>query len=138
MVLTWKTPAVEWYYPALEDGVTHVSVDATTAARAIDALNGDDMRVSRLSRAAEAVHQEFTCPDCIASYYERALSAIREHTGQQLLDSPEKLVAIARGVDGACSDFVEASVSESHRAGKVRGELTHVSAGRGLCESIKV
>ena len=79
-----------------------------------------------------------TCADCIASYYARALSAIREHTGQQLLDSPEKLIAIARGVDGACSDFVEASVSESHRAGKARGELTHVSAGRGLCESIKL
>ena len=71
-------------------------------------------------------------------YYERALSAIREHTGRQLLDPPEKLIAIARGVDGACSDFVEASVSESHRAGKARGELTHVSAGRGLCESIKL
>ena len=90
------------------------------------------------SRAAEAVHERFTCADCIASYYARALSAIREHTGQQLLDSPEKLIAIARGVDGACSDFVEASVSESHRAGKARGELTQVSAGRGLCESIRM
>ena len=138
MVLMWKSTAVEWYYPALEDGVTHVSVDATTAAQAIDALNGDDVRVSRLSEAAEEVHQEFTCADCIASYYARVLRGIREHTGQQLLDSPEKLIAIARGVDGACSDFVEASVSESHRAGKARGELTHVSAGRGLCESIKV
>ena len=48
------------------------------------------------------------------------------------------MIAIARGVDGACSDLVEASVSESHRAGKARGELTHVSAGRGLCESIKL
>ena len=136
MVLMWKTPAVEWYYPALEDGVTHVSVDAATAARAVDALNDDNARVVKLSEAAEWVHQEFTCADCIASYYARALSAIREHTGQQLLDPPEKLIAIARGVDGACSDFVEASVSESHRAGKARGELTHVSAGRGLCESI--
>jgi len=129
---------VEWYYPALSDGITHVSVDATTAARTIDALNGDDVRVSWLSRAAQEVHESFTCADCIASYYARALSAIREHTGQQLLGSPEKLIAIARGVDGACSDFVEASVSESHRAGKARGELTHVSAGRGLCESIKL
>ena len=85
------------------------------------------------------MHESFTCADCIASYYERALSAIREHTSQHaVLDSPERIVAIARGVDGACSDFVEASVSESHRAGKARGELTHVSAGRGLCESIKL
>ena len=87
---------------------------------------------------APSVTPNVSRADCIASYYARALSAIREHTGQQLLDSPEKLIAIARGVDGACSDFVEASVSESHRAGKARGELTHVSAGRGLCESIKL
>ena len=66
-----------------------------------------------------------------------AQRTIARRRGRRLY-SPEKIVAIARGVDGACSDFVEASVSESHRAGKARGELTHVSAGRGLCESIKV
>ena len=62
-----RVRAVEWYYPALEDGVTHVSVDSKTAAQAIDALNGDDGRVARLSEAAEQVHREFTCADCIAS-----------------------------------------------------------------------
>ncbi|KAH8048895.1 hypothetical protein JL720_15746 [Aureococcus anophagefferens] len=80
VVLQWDMDAVEFYYPALEDGATHVVVDAETLAPTVKALQGDAARAKALRDGAREVHREVTCPECLAGYFGDVLRAIRERS----------------------------------------------------------
>jgi len=89
VVLQWDMDAVEFYYPALEAGATHVVVDAETLAPTVKALQGDAARAKALRDGAREVHREVTCPECLAGYFGDVLRAIRERWGTaRLLDDP--------------------------------------------------
>ena len=74
VVASWESPAVEFYYPALTPGVTHVAVNRTTAAAAFAALRDAD--AARLRANARRVADELLCPDCLADYWRLVLCGI--------------------------------------------------------------
>ena len=40
-VAFWEAPYVEWYYPALQTGITHASIDYASAESVLDGLHKD-------------------------------------------------------------------------------------------------
>lgn len=78
VVLLWDSPHVEWYYPALKDGATHVVVDAASAAETAAALLADPNRARGLALRARVVHDLFLCPDCLASHFKFVVDAYRK------------------------------------------------------------
>ena len=129
VVLQWDMDAVEFYYPALEDGATHVVVDAETLAPTVKALQGDAARAKALRDGAREVHREVTCPECLAGYFGDVLRAIRERWGTaRLLDDPCALrdffadPATAAAV--GCGDLELVEIQSA-----ARGKLEHRNQG---------
>ncbi|KAJ8600058.1 hypothetical protein CTAYLR_001850 [Chrysophaeum taylorii] len=76
VVLLWDSPHVEWYYPALRSGVTHVSVSAASVRDVILRLKNDHARAATLAYQAKRVHDLFLCADCVAHYFHLVLHAV--------------------------------------------------------------
>ncbi|KAH8053080.1 hypothetical protein JL722_9746 [Aureococcus anophagefferens] len=87
VVLLWDSPHVEWYYPALKDGATHVVVvGAASAAGTAAALLADPNRARGLALRARVVHDLFLCPDCLASHFKFVVDAYRSGSASKALD----------------------------------------------------
>ena len=130
IVLLWDAKIVEWYYAALQAGITHLSVNASTAARVIDDL--DPTTIERLVQGAKRVQDRLVCPDCIASYLRRVAAAVARRCFGDLLDDAGKLAAVAASVDEACDVFVEVLVQPKKVDGQI--QYTKVEAGRRACD----
>ena len=81
-VVLWDSPAVEWYYPALRDGATHVAVTRASAPAAVRRLTADVGAARRLAAEAADVHDTYLCGDCIEAYWRAALDAVRARQRQ--------------------------------------------------------
>ncbi|KAH8087664.1 hypothetical protein JL720_6982 [Aureococcus anophagefferens] len=66
VVLLWAAPYVEFYFPGLSHGATHLAVDACTAPRAVAALEADGAAAARGGRGR--VFDELLCADCLADF----------------------------------------------------------------------
>jgi len=78
VVLLFDAPYVEWYYPALKRGVTHVAVNATTARDAFRLLDGSQKTAQRvLIPSAARVGEQFLCPECLERYLLEVTLAMR-------------------------------------------------------------
>jgi len=77
IVAMWDAPFVEFYYPALEEGDTHVAFDRTTAESTLKAVTPE--RSERLLKNARRVGEELLCPDCLANYWRLVIAKMRAH-----------------------------------------------------------
>ena len=102
-MLFWDTSVVEWYYPALRDGATHVVVNRSTAIDHVERLIRDDALAERLAEAARRIDREHLCPDCIARHLFRVVDALRARFYRGVLDDMETLGRLASSIPGACA-----------------------------------
>ena len=56
-VLLWRSDVQEWYYPALREGITHVTIDSHNVARTVVELKKDDKAARRMAIEARNVHE---------------------------------------------------------------------------------
>ena len=62
VVLLWAAAYAEFYFPALEEGRTHLVVDACSAPSVIERLNADPRRAEALAAAARAANSFLHAP----------------------------------------------------------------------------
>ena len=79
VVLLWAAAYAEFYFPALEEGRTHLVVDACSAPSVIERLNAEPRRAEALAAAARAVHDSLLCADCLARYFASVVDHFRRH-----------------------------------------------------------
>ena len=109
---------------------THLSVNASTAARVIDDL--DPSTIERLIEGAKKVQDRLVCPDCIAHYLRRVVDAIRERVSYRyVLDDRDAILALAERAR-ACRDFVEVRVRVRRHGQKFRAR-----GGASMCEVLR-
>ncbi|KAJ8607992.1 hypothetical protein CTAYLR_008236 [Chrysophaeum taylorii] len=76
VVALWNTSVVEWYYPSLRTGTTHLVLDKTNAAEAMDRLRRGLFDVPALLDGAKRVRDSLVCGECQARYILDMLAAI--------------------------------------------------------------
>lgn len=130
VVLLWNNHIVEWYYAALENGVTHLSVNASTAAKVLDDF--DPASIDALISGATRVQDELVCPDCIARYLRKVIDAIRDRVSYRyVLDDRDAVLALVAKAH-ACRDFVEVRVHVWRHGQKFRAR-----GGASMCEVLR-
>lgn len=96
-ILIWDSPLVSrmprWISPALQNGVTHVSVTANTLTSIVGLLRSRDSVAVNLAANARILHEHVLCPDCIRLFWRDALKEYGERfpfdqseTGHQNLE----------------------------------------------------
>ncbi|KAH8069391.1 hypothetical protein JL721_5948 [Aureococcus anophagefferens] len=90
VIAMWDAPYVEWYYPALAEGVTHLALNRSTA---LDAVRDVPRRaVETMLRNARAVYDRLLCPDCLAAYMRTLVRKMRAYFRLgDVLDDPDRL-----------------------------------------------
>ena len=108
-VMIWDHPAQEHYYAALEDGVTHVVFNATTAVGVAEHLIRHKKGFTkRLRDGAARVQRELTCGSCLNRYFLATLAELRQRfRGDLALGTREAARATLRGVNCSGHDLVE-------------------------------
>ena len=108
-VMIWDHPAQEHYYAALEDGVTHVVFNATTAFGVAEHLIRHKRGFTkRLREGAARVQRELTCAQCLNRYFLATLAELRSRfRGDLALGTREAARATLRGVNCTGHDLVE-------------------------------
>ncbi|KAJ1459043.1 hypothetical protein M885DRAFT_76304 [Pelagophyceae sp. CCMP2097] len=106
-VVLWDAPYVEWYYPALKDGVTHVTVNKSDAFSVVRGLS--EARTLKLAAEAARVHREFLSAGALAAYWRELVRQYRDHFGlAAVVDSPAFLeTALRPALNMSEMQFVE-------------------------------
>lgn len=106
-IMVWAHPAVEWYYVGLEDGVSHVVFNATTAVDVARRITQEPVS-ARLRAGAARVQRELTCARCLNRYLLATLEALRmRFRGDLALGGRDTARATLKGVDCSGLDLVE-------------------------------
>ena len=135
IVLLWDTPIVEWYYPGLTEGATHLVVNAASAPEALDKANADPDALEALRAGARQVDDEHVCAFCLEDYFRRVFNAIRERVSYHLvLDDPATILRLAES-EGACDALYEAVVVRRVEAEGVYHDV--VRRGCNLCAALR-
>ncbi|KAH8057642.1 hypothetical protein JL722_6730 [Aureococcus anophagefferens] len=159
VIAMWDAPYVEWYYPALAEGVTHLALNRSTA---LDAVRDVPRRaVETMLRNARAVYDRLLCPDCLAAYMRTLVRKMRAYFRLgDVLDDPARLRRVLERLDVASLELllelaahtndtaVEAKLNDAkpwrqRRRGDKGGTFTlgggagpsRAARGRGLAES---
>jgi len=146
VVLLWDEPIVEWYYPLLETGVTHLVVNRSTAEAVVERLEADPAEYARLAAGAEWVDKKVMSAEPMAEYFFHVLEAIRRHVRYDLvLDDRRALLELleswTRRGQGACERLVEWKVSSrmlklKHPNSPAREAWDVVTKGKNVCETL--
>ncbi|KAJ1451275.1 hypothetical protein M885DRAFT_620972 [Pelagophyceae sp. CCMP2097] len=107
VVVLWACRVAEWYYPALRDGETHVTVDKANASETLDSLGGDARWTASLTANAKRVYDDLLCPQCQADYMRAFGAAIRDRFELALVLDDARAAASFFGANCATRDFVE-------------------------------
>jgi hypothetical protein len=68
VVMLWRGPVKEWYYPALAHGRTHFDVDKSDLAETVRQLEADPRLASHVREGAADVEQSFITSEALADY----------------------------------------------------------------------
>ncbi|KAJ1452525.1 hypothetical protein M885DRAFT_526895 [Pelagophyceae sp. CCMP2097] len=146
VVLVWDASYVEFYFPGLRSGETHVAVNACDAAGVMTKLQGDPADAARLAAGAKRVADNLLCPDCLVHFFEAFATKVRNHYGMApLLDSAPKGQGRATLLESGivnCSrvELVEVLSSDAHHDAYQRSlpsENLHVKRlGEQDCERL--
>ena len=77
--LIWDAPYVEFYFPALKNGVTHLAVDSCNAESTVEALLQDPDRLESLAREAAKIGDVLLSADGLSTYYKYLLDTIYDN-----------------------------------------------------------
>jgi len=125
--MLWDTSIAEWYYPALAEGETHITINRSTAVDVVSRLNDDPARVAALGAAAKKVQAELLSADAIAEHLWNVAELVRKRMGcASILDDADRVLRLAKEL-GACEHFVRVRVLVAQRYGK------YAMPGEGLC-----
>ena len=75
VIFTWDSSAVEFYYPPLRHGVTHLSVNASNINDILHDVQASSKLRKRLVRNSKRVANNLVCPKCLARYLGDVLDA---------------------------------------------------------------
>ena len=81
VVLLWRADFKEWYSPLLKSGVTHLDVDAETAAKVAELLRGSDGAARALAGNARALFVDALGPEGARRRWSAVLAGFRERFG---------------------------------------------------------
>ena len=111
VIAMWDAPYVEWYYPALAEGVTHLALNRSTA---LDAVRDVPRRtVETMLRNAREVYDRLLCPDCLAAYMRTLVRKMRAYFRLgDVLDDPARLRRVLERLDVASLELVEFTIRE--------------------------
>eukprot|EP00635_Sarcinochrysidales_sp_CCMP3193_P013799 CAMPEP_0118897394 /NCGR_PEP_ID=MMETSP1166-20130328/4807_1 /TAXON_ID=1104430 /ORGANISM="Chrysoreinhardia sp, Strain CCMP3193" /LENGTH=1271 /DNA_ID=CAMNT_0006836463 /DNA_START=64 /DNA_END=3879 /DNA_ORIENTATION=- len=87
-VLLWRSQATEWYYPALIEGATHITIDKHNAIDVVNELVADDNRAQRLAFEANAVFDNHLCAFCIIEYWVELIEKYNRRFGLRDVNIP--------------------------------------------------
>ena len=91
---------MEWFYPALKHGETHLAVNKTTAGLVVDVLERRPTKAERLVEGAKRVQRELVSPDGIARYVRMVVDELRAFQAQAtVLDDANATAALFAGLD---------------------------------------
>ena len=99
-MLLWRSDVQEWHYPALREGITHVTIDSHNVARTVVELKKDDKAARRMAIEARNVHENHLCPSCLLEHWTYVLTKYNSRFGLRFLDLPATLALLdakARG-----------------------------------------
>lgn len=92
IVFLWQNSHVEWYYPALKEGVTHLTVNKSTALAALDTVETSNALTERLLAGAHKVARDIFCVNCLVRYFSTVINRYRTHFSlAKVLDDPKRL-----------------------------------------------
>mmetsp|Transcript_30156 Transcript_30156/g.93295 ORF Transcript_30156/g.93295 Transcript_30156/m.93295 type:complete len:508 (-) Transcript_30156:75-1598(-) len=153
VVLLWDEPIVEWYYPLLETGVTHLVVNRSTAKKVIKRLETNKKEYKRLAAGAARIADYVMSAGGMANYFDHVLEAVRRHLRYDLvLDDRRALLellerkwskeASGESGPGACDRLVEFKVTSRtlrmrHPTGPAREVWDVVERRRNICETLR-
>ncbi|KAJ8599663.1 hypothetical protein CTAYLR_005411 [Chrysophaeum taylorii] len=94
VVFLWDSPFVEWYYPALRHGITHVAVNKSTARSAVLEIRNDRKLRQTLLEAAKRVDERLVCGKCQIDFLVTLVNLIHSHYsyGRTLLKNRQDVV----------------------------------------------
>lgn len=108
IVFLWENSHVEWYYPALKEGLTHLSVNKSTALAALDAVENSNSLTERLRQGARRVARDIFCVNCLVRYFATVVDRYRKHFSlDKVLDDPTRLRAFFAALDCKQMDLIE-------------------------------
>ncbi|KAJ1459949.1 hypothetical protein M885DRAFT_510425 [Pelagophyceae sp. CCMP2097] len=97
VVFLWDVRLVEFYYPGLKDGETHVSLRRATAAASVERVRNDAALEQSLVEGSRGVAKKLVCAGCIERYYKAALLGLRERSKQgDVLDHRKSVKRLLR------------------------------------------
>mmetsp|Transcript_8166 Transcript_8166/g.10416 ORF Transcript_8166/g.10416 Transcript_8166/m.10416 type:complete len:520 (-) Transcript_8166:229-1788(-) len=85
VIALWNSLHVEWYYPALRHGHTHIGVDCHNIIKELEYFKSDPRKLNRLRQTAQRVYNEFLSAESIALYMIQVLNALSQRSGQYLI-----------------------------------------------------
>jgi len=142
VVLLWDEPIVEWYYPLLQTGVTHLVVNRSTAAAVVDRLEANPAEYKRLAAGAARIANYVMSAEGMANYLDHVLEAVRRHVRYDLvLDDRRALLELLESW-GACKRLVEWKVTSrkvemKRPSGPERKVWDVVQKARNICETLR-
>ena len=107
IVLMWNAPYVEWYFPALSHGNTHLSVTYNSLVPTLEWLEKNPKEVARLREGAKLVQEKLLCGECLGTYMRMAMKAIQEQYGMHLVLNDRKQALQFFRENYKCEDMIE-------------------------------
>jgi len=106
IVFLWQSSHVEWYYPGLIEGITHLTVNKSNAIEILQTLGRNPQHIRRLLRGAQFVTETYMCADCLATFLRDTISAFVKtfHLGE-LLQSQSHLLSFFHSHAINCSEL---------------------------------
>jgi hypothetical protein len=90
VVALWDAAYVEFYYPALKEGETHLGLSRADAISILERQTPETRR--QLIEQAKRVNEELLCPQCLANYWRLVVHKMRARFRlSEVLDTPKKL-----------------------------------------------
>ena len=142
VILLWNATGVndkvvEWYYPALRDGVTHIAINQTTALRKLRDLRKDTETLATLRFNSKKIHDRYLAPAALARYFLRTFQMLRSSFDLGgVMDHPR---LFERELDAAIDcdklsvlEFVDTPPKDHHR----RQLVTRFRGVRRTCADI--
>lgn len=79
VVLLWDSPYIEWYYPVLRHGRTHLAVNKSTAAGVVKKVRQNPELLSFLIKSAAIVDRYLVCGECQLEFLAEAVKIMHSY-----------------------------------------------------------
>lgn len=125
VVLIYDAHFVEWYFPALHHGITHMAVDSTTLADTVQKVRSNPYGAYRLRSNARTVFDTFISKEGLIRYFRTVLDRLRQKYSRvtSVLDH-----SLNEDLATYCSKNTLLEFKVSHDDGRAAYELHTISS----------